>query len=339
MNRIAGRGARHIAPLTLAMILMVIGTVTLCASSLFEYHGDRIPAHVERMYTTGLGFLVKTQASQGCWADNYGRQPGVVGLAVVAMLAHGDDPESGPYAAAIRKALNFICDAQEKSTGYIGTSMYNHGFATLALAEAYGTVENPKIGPALKKAVDLILSSQKRNPMGAWRYSPETQSADTTVSGAQVVALLAARNAGIEVPDKSIKTALDFYRTTQNGAGGFGYSSAGSSSASQSAIGSLVFALAKEKDTTAFKAGFRNLKQFGQNDGGRPYYYRYYASQAMFHGDMAAWKTWSGKNEDWLRSTQMKDGGWQGNMGSSFATSSALLSLALHYRYLPIYER
>jgi len=34
------------------------------------------------------------------------------------------------------------------------------------------------------------------NTFGAWRYSPESKDADTTVSGAQMVALFAARNAG-----------------------------------------------------------------------------------------------------------------------------------------------
>jgi hypothetical protein len=29
--------------------------------------------------------------------------------------------------------------------------MYNHAFATKALAEAYGVVDNPKIAPALKR--------------------------------------------------------------------------------------------------------------------------------------------------------------------------------------------
>ena len=34
-----------------------------------------------------------------------------------------------------------------------------------------------------------------------------------------------------------------------------------------------------------------------------------------------------------------ENGGWTGNFGGSFATSASLLSLALNYRYLPIYER
>ena len=58
-------------------------------------------------------------------------------------------------------------------------------FATLALAELYGAVDDPRVGPALQRAVTLILEAQKRNQKGAWRYRPESNDADTTVSGGQ----------------------------------------------------------------------------------------------------------------------------------------------------------
>ena len=45
-----------------------------------------------------------------------------------------------------------------------GTSMYNHGFATLALAEYYGLTNDAKIGPALKSDPDCF--SPKTNPKG-----------------------------------------------------------------------------------------------------------------------------------------------------------------------------
>ena len=63
----------------------------------------------------------------------------------------------------------------DPATGYIGTSMYNHGFSTLALAEAYGAVDDPRLGPALQKAVRLIVLAQEENSLHAWRYSPRFQ--------------------------------------------------------------------------------------------------------------------------------------------------------------------
>ncbi|MEM7385639.1 MAG: squalene--hopene cyclase, partial [Verrucomicrobiota bacterium] len=120
---------------------------------------DPIPSKVEEIYLKGLNYLVQNQNQEGHWNDNYGSQSGVVGLAVMALLAHGEDPNFGPYRTSIRRGLTFILRQQNKENGYIGPSMYNHGFATTCLAEAYGTVNLPELGPALKKAVDLILSS------------------------------------------------------------------------------------------------------------------------------------------------------------------------------------
>ena len=165
---------------------------------------DPVRPEVESSYTKGLAYLVANQTPEGCWRDQYGRYPGVVGLAVMAMLAHGDDPIAGPYHRPLSQSLTFILSKQNPDTGFIGDSMYNHGFATVALAEAYGTVENEELGRAVLKATELILTSQAQNPRGGWRYKPEGQDADTTVSGAQMVALLAARNAGILVPDAAI---------------------------------------------------------------------------------------------------------------------------------------
>jgi hypothetical protein len=309
------------------------------AQELFEGTDEGIPPRLERLYVRGLDFLVKTQMPEGNWPDTHGKQPGVVGLAILSMMAHGDDPQSGPYSRPIRQGLDFILTQMDRRTGYIGNSMYNHGFATLALAEAYGMVDDPRLGPALKQAVDLILTSQARNPQGAWRYSPESVDADTTVSGAQVVALFAARNAGIKVPDDAIEKALRFFRRCQGADGGFGYTSAGGSNGPRTAIGVLVLALAKQKSTAEFEAAFRFLQETGHNENMYYHYYLYYASQAFFQAQPEAWEEWNQKNIISLEVSQNQDGGWDGPFQATFSTSASLLSLALNYRYLPIYER
>ncbi len=116
------------------------------------------------MYVKGIAYLAQSQNGTGCWDTPFGNEPAVVGLSILSILAHGEDPNYGPYKETIHNALDYILNKQDKDTGYIGTSMYNHGFSTLALAEAYGYVHDDRIGPALQKAVDLILSSQSRNP-------------------------------------------------------------------------------------------------------------------------------------------------------------------------------
>jgi hypothetical protein len=293
------------------------------------------------MYQAGLKYLATTQNTDGSWNDSrFGNAPGVVGLCVIAFLAHGDDPNYGVYSRNIKSGLDFILKSMNQENGYIGDSMYNHGFATLALAEAYGVVYDERIGPALKKAVDLILTAQANNPMGAWRYNPDSYNADTTVSGAVLVALFAAANAGIEVPEQAIVKALKFYVSCHNPDGGFGYTGAdGGSNAPRSAIGTLVFALSRKRNSKIYGESLNYLRNAVCDGNNYYFYYLYYASQAFFQAGLNDWVIWNRQNIANLKKTQMPDGGWQGNHGRTFSTAAALLSLALNYRYLPIYER
>ncbi len=311
-----------------------------------------IPNDVETTYTKGLKYLAKSQNSKGSWGDNgsnstYGDAPGCVGLGLLAMLAHGDDPNHGPYKKQIAASINYILSLQLKN-GYITQnsgsshgSMYNHGFATLALAEAYGMVNNDKLGPALQKAVDLILTSQKGNPRGGWRYSPDAKDSDSTVAGCQIVALFAARNAGIAVPDEALKKALAYMDTCRSSTdGSYGYTTAVGGKVTLTAIGVLCDSLAKKKDTKEFKKSLDYLKKnLNYRDTNHPFYFEYYMSQALFHADEQSWVKWNKLNVKFLKALQQTDGSISGNFGNAFSTSASLLSLALNYRFLPIYEK
>jgi hypothetical protein len=301
---------------------------------------DSVPAQVDMIYERGLRYLAEKQNSEGCWDDGAGNEPGVVGLCVAAFLAHGEDPNNGPYAKVIRKGIDYIISEQSSVNGYIGSSMYNHAFATKALAESYGVIEHPKVEKALEQAVELILSSQKRNRFGAWRYTPDSRDADTTVTGCQVVSLFAARNAGMQVPDEAIKKALAYLASCRGGDGSYGYTSAAGGKPTLTAIGSLCLSLAKEKDSKGYAASLAYLKKnMDYRDRYYPYYYEYYMSQALFHADTEIWGEWNTRNIRYLATIQSPDGSFPGNQGQAFSTSGALLSLALNYRYLPIYEK
>jgi hypothetical protein len=311
----------------------------LAAQALFSQDEDVIPPDVDRMYVKGMRYLAHSQNGTGCWDTPYGNEPAVVGLSILSLLAHGEDPNYGPYKATIHNALDYILSKQDKDTGYIGTSMYNHGFSTLALAEAYGYVHDDRIGPALQKAVDLILSSQSRNPSHAWRYAPDNPDADTTVSGAQMVALFAARNAGIGVPEDAIRQALRFFAECQTPDGGIGYTGPGGPDAARTAIGVLVFSLAKEQKSAAYRTAAAYLEANPLDDGGYHQYYLYYAAQAYFRISPTAFDAWNAQNVKSLAASQLDDGSWSSGLGSTFTTAASLLSLALNYRLLPIYER
>ena len=302
---------------------------------------DPIPPNLDGMYVRGLRFLAGTQTPEGCWpSDGYGQQAGVVGLAIMAMLAHGDDPNTGPYAVAIQRGIKYILEHQNKDTGYIGDSMYNHGFCCTALAECYGAVDVPGIGPALQKAVDLSLNSQKANRTGGWRYGPDSKDADTSVSGSVLVGLFAARNAGIAVPDEAFTRALGFFDKMRTREGGYGYTSASGPNHNRTAIGVLAFCLAKQRDKPHIKESVKFLmNNTTYRDSAYPFYFEYYMSQALFQADLAEWRKWNVVNIRYLSTIQGPDGSWPGGKGKAFSTSGALLSLALNYRFLPIYER
>ena len=301
---------------------------------------DTIPAQAELIYERGLQYLAKSQNEKGNWNDSVGTEPGVVGLCVAAFLAHGEDPNNGPYSKNIRAGIDYILSQQNEKNGYIGSSMYNHAFATKALAESYGVLDNPKIAPALEKAVELIVSSQKKNRFGAWRYTPESRDADTTVTGCQMVTLFAARNAGVAVPDEAIKKGLAYLATCRDRDGDYGYTSASGGKPTLTAIGSLCLSLAKERDSKGYQASLAYLKKnIDFRDRYYPFYFEYYMSQALFHADEATWREWNARNIRYLSTIQSPDGSFPGNQGTSFNTAGALLSLALNYRFLPIYEK
>lgn len=324
------------------ILLLLLTPLASQAQSMPRRQSDVIPAQVETMYTRGLRFLANSQTAEGCWAGgNSGSRPGVVGLCTLAFLAHGEDPNHGPYAKKISKAIGYILKKQKEGEGgFMGPQMYDHGFATLALAECYGMVDDPRIEPALKKAVALILDSQKSNPRHGWRYEPKSSSADTTVSGCQIVALLAARNAGIPVPDEAIAKGLAYMKSCRNSKGAYGYTSKSSGRLTLTAIGSLCYSLAKKKDEKGYEKSTEFLKtNIKAQDGNYPFYFRYYMSQALFQADEKLWAEWNKDNIRLLSVTQMHDGSWAGNHGNAYSTAGALLSLALNYRFLPIYEK
>ena len=107
--------------------------------------------------------------------------------------------------------------------------MYGHGFATMFLAECYGMSPRPELREKLAKAVKIIVNSQ--NKEGGWRYQPVRADADISVTVCEVMALRAARNAGLFVPNETIDRSIDYVKRSQNADGGFMYMIQGGESA------------------------------------------------------------------------------------------------------------
>ena len=316
--------------------------------------GQQVSRDVDEIYSRGLAFLQRTQNERGTWPAGEGVGPGTTGLALLAFLASGEDPNFGPYRDVIRKGLRHIIGSQSGVTGYMGPSMYHHGFATLALAEAYGSVddtdlfaEHPspnarRIGEALELAVRSATTSQQRNRRGAWRYAPNASDADTSVSGAVLMGLLAARNAGINVPDQAIDKAVDYFVSMTADDGTVGYTSTsegGVESIARSSIANLIFAIARRKDIKAYEQTRRYIVAKRNDDATWPEYARYYQAQAYFQADVAIWIQWNDRLIERLKQEQKDDGSFEGDLGVTNSTSMSLLALAVNYRFLPIYER
>lgn len=346
---------RSVVAIALGLVLGGLLSRSTHGQSRVTSEGDVVSREVREITDRGLQYLQETQSASGTWADGYSG-PGTTGLALMAFLASGEDPNYGRYREPIRRAIRAIIRNQDASTGFMGDSMYQHGFATLALAEAYGSLdesdlwseEGPEPGKersvaeALELACRCAVTSQSKNPHNAWRYSPGARDADTSVSGAVLMGMLAARNAGIAVPDKNIDDAIDYFAsmTGDNGAvgysgglGGFGQSIA------RSSIACLVFSIAKRRDLKAYAATKEYVITNMDERSHYEEYARYYEAQALFQADLEAWEEWNQGLTEKLMKLQNDDGSFDGQFGKATSTSLNLLALALNYRFLPIYER
>lgn len=344
-----------------AVLLLVVTVITgsTQAQGPALRFGTKVPPDVRIIYERGLQYLARAQAEDGSWAAS-GRaggpgECGITGLCVMAFLASGEDPNFGKYSSNVRRALRNLILAQDSNTGFLPNTMYHHGFGMLGLAEAYGAVDDSllwtgkepeaqrrTIGQALELAVRCALTSQKTNQWGAWRYTPQSTSADTSVSGAVLVGLLAARNAGLEIPDVNIEKALGYFQKCTSKSGAVAYTSGGGSGVTmnRTAIATLVFSVGKKKDWGQFKSTLGHLVTRLENtQSSYPQYFRYYMAQALFQGDFEAWQKWNREIIRILKNEQGEDGSFQNSHGKAYATSMSMLALALNYRFLPIYER
>jgi len=315
-------------------------------------HGLPVPPVQRTMNERGLGYLVARQQRNG----SIGEGTGVTAICLMALIASGEDPNFGRYAEAVRNALRYLVRAQDTRTGYIPSTMYEHGFAMLAIGECYGVIDERllwlgekrnvrSLGETLELAVRCAVTSQEQNPHGAWRYDPRTKEADTSAAGAVLMGLFSARNAGIAVPDEALEKALQYYQgmTMRSGIVGYSGPMGHGDSHARSAICALVFAIAKRKESDAYLAALDYVsKTADEVSMAWPEYRGYYLAQALFQGNYPLWRRWTRENTQRLAEGQQSDGSiliegaWQ---GPEYQTGMALLSAALNYCFLPIYER
>jgi hypothetical protein len=308
----------------------------------------------ERAIERGLAFLARRQNVDGTFGSgNYRGNVGVVSLAGMAMMAGGSTPGRGPQGQKVSLALDYVL-ASEEGSGYIVSNlypsdrpMYGHGFATLFVAECYGMSARPEIREKLARAVKLIVNAQ--HPTGGWRYCPRREAEDISVTVCQVMALRAARNAGIHVPRETIAAAREYVKKCQNPDGGFMYRLAvpGRSEFARSAAGVVgLYSLGVYEGPEVTKGLNYVMTFLPQPDVVRdePYYFygQYYAALAAWQARGDAWERWYPAIRDELVARQQDDGGWMDRanpISAEYSAAMACLVLQVPNNYLPIFQR
>jgi hypothetical protein len=153
--------------------------------------------------------------------------------------------------------------------------------------------------------------------------------------------LLAARNAGMDVADEVVNSAMEYMRRSTGKDGSVAYSGGFGGmggSMNLTAVATLVGAVSKGKETEEYKASLKRLQENleHRDSGGYVEYFRYYMAQALFQGDYDSWQKWNAAKVRELHELQRDDGA----LGpTAYQTGMSLLGLAVNYRFLPIYER
>jgi hypothetical protein len=318
-----------------------------------QVRGDEITRESRAAVDKALAYLASRQQPNGGFGSNYGStegHSGITALAGLAFMSSGSLPNRGKYGQNVQKGLEFIMSSAQES-GLISADnshgvMYGHGFATLFLGEIYGMTGDEDVKEKLQRAVRLIERTQ--NAEGGWRYSPVPLDADISVTITEIMALRAARDAGIKVERSVIEMAIKYVRSCQNPDGGFNYqANQGSGSAfPRSAAGVASLYYAGIFDGSDLNRGLDYLKQGGgrgdrfANDVGSFYFYgHYYACQVMFLAGGEYWAAYYPAIREQLIKRQNKTtGAWSGEAGEDYATAMALIILQMPNRYLPVFH-
>lgn len=329
-----------------------------------------------------LKYLHDSQNPDGSWPSGFGgggrggpRDPAVSGLCVMAFLSAGHVPGEGPYADAILKGVRFVCSQQQQNGAFAGNGfgnsmMYSHGICTLMVAEVIGLMPDRKEAANLRQrlvaGVQFIRAAQCRVPgEHGWRYTPQPNNSDMSVTAWQIMALRAAKNVGSDVPTDVIDRAVEYVHNSRDQqTGGYRYTRYGGRTTlgcTGAAVLSLELTSSQYHGSTHSKQAAQYMTEELLAQAGGPargrgaafqthfFYGIYYASQAMFQVGGKYW-TWYRDYLHWLLLSpeayaQRPGGFWDGvsaddkMAGVNYSTAMAVLALTVEYRFLPIYQR
>jgi hypothetical protein len=316
----------------------------------------------------GLGFLARNQLADGSFGEpTLGTGVGIASLAALALMAGGNQPGRGRFGKNVARAVEYVAGmAGGPNPGFLTAPasqaahrlnsnpapMYSHGFGTLFLSEVCGMVpaaaRDAKLRGALEQAVAFTVFAQ--NTLGGWRYEPQVQYADVSVTTAQMMALRAAKNAGVFVRKSVIDGGAAYIKGCQLADGGFSYwKGQGFSAFARTAASIVGLYSAGIYEGREVERGLKYIQQFTPGRQFSPreippqhyWYGQYYAALAMWTAGDDYWNVWLPAIRDELLAKARTGGGtWNDPYhGSVYATAMALIVLQLPNNYLPILQK
>jgi hypothetical protein len=321
-----------------------------------------ITREAQQAIDLGLTYLAAHQNRDGYWGTGqYQGNVAVTSLAALAFMAGGHQPGRGTHGDAVTRALRYVLEQEDPNIpGYLksamGTShgpMYGHGFGTLFLAEVHGMVNErglrEQLRGALKRAVKLIVD--KQNVEGGWRYLPERRDADISATICQIMALRAARNAGVFVPKTTVDRCIEYVKRCQDREGGFRYMAQGGPPAfARTAAGVVALYSAGVYKGPEIESGLKYLKRFKPDPNGprrdmhslHYFYGHYYAAQAMWIAGGDYWQDWYPAIREELihHPDRQRSGCWyDARICQDYGTAMACIVLQIPNNYLPIFQK
>ncbi|MFT7618627.1 MAG: hypothetical protein ACI97A_002274 [Planctomycetota bacterium] len=323
----------------------------------------------------GLLSLSKSQNADGSIGGKNAQSSriAVTSLALLAFLADGNSESRGAFCAQVRSAIAFLCRCSLKSgprRGYFEANgdtvsrMHGHGYATLALCQAYGQYgagrkfvgTSADLRQVIANAVDLIVRSQ--NSAGGWYYQPlDSVDDEGSITVCMIQALRAARNAGFAVRTSVIDKAIGYIRASQNKDGSVRYSlrnqRPGSFELTAAGCATLAYGgRYNSKEVVAARSYLWNIHEnvFNDSNLSYPYYGYFYALQALwFDYESNRWDIWFPKFVNWYweqwdnqsRTYSHVPNGRHKEMeyGIEYRTALATLSLQIPNQFLPIFAK
>ena len=368
-GHLVNRRILHTTACWILAVMLFAGPSTLGTSTAEKSKEDLEWQRINESSRKATEYLISQQRDDGAIVDNNRHHTTMTALAIMAMMSIGHKPaDQTKEGAVLRKALEYVLRPDRiDEKGYFGgkdsSRMYGQGIITLMLAEVLGMGADDEqdhlIRERLKRAIELILRAQnvpKENKKedGGWRYNPNATDTDLSVTAWELIALRAAKNAGIDVPKEAIDKAVAYIKrcyhkdNKDKTKGYFCYRPDENHMRFGSAAGGLlVLQICDQYDAPEVKGAADYFLDYKIPDlNGQEYFYygMYYYAQGMFQRRGKYAEHAQKVVRELLLDIQKEDGSWplgakDKDSGKVYVTSMAMLSMSIHYHFLPIYQR